>query len=206
MSWGWRLIFCLRLGYALGLRQLRGWYMWDFRLKSGITDHKSSAREPNESSMGRRERRIFQYFSWENHLEMVGFSVHGSWWVFWGGSPRRSTCTRPSLEWRSTSLMVATCCDCWWCLEWPGMKVEGKMMEDDRSLCCPHFQGTMKGMVLWFPNFVDGMLIKKDPGPSFFRPVEQWLKNPCWLRIGSRIVILLRRNLRGWGISIPILS
>ena len=153
MSWGWRLIFCLRLGYALGLRQLRGWYMWDFRLKSGITDHKSSAREPNESSMGRRERRIFQYFSWENHLEMVGFSVHGSWWVFWGGSPRRSTCTRPSLEWRSTSLMVATCCDCWWCLEWPGMKVEGKMMEDDRSLCCLIFRA------LWREWFFDSQTL-----------------------------------------------
>jgi hypothetical protein len=31
-------------------------------------------------------------------------------------------------------------CDCSWCLEWPGMKVEGKMMEDDRNLCCLIFR------------------------------------------------------------------
>jgi hypothetical protein len=92
----------------------------------------------------------------------------------------------------------------------PGMAWNESWGEDDgrwSKFVLSHFQGTMKGMVLWFPNiFVDGMLIKKDPGPPFFRPVEQWLKNPCWLRIRSRIVILLRRNLRGWGISIPILS
>ena len=164
MSWGWRLIFCLRLGYALGLRQLRGWYMWDFRLKSGITDHKSSAREPNESSMGRRERRIFQYFSWENHLEMVGFSVHGSWWVFWGGSPRRSTCTRPSLEWRSTSLMVATCCDCSWCLEWPGMKVEGKMIE----VCVVSFSGHYEGNGSLIPKLCWWNVDQERSGPFVF--------------------------------------
>jgi hypothetical protein len=40
-------------------------------------------------------------------------------------------------------------CDCSWCLEWPGMKVEGKMMEDDRNLCCLIFRA------LWREWFFD---------------------------------------------------
>jgi len=200
MSWGWRLNFCLRLGYALGLRQLRGWYIWDLRLKSGRTGHKSSAREQNESSMGRRERRIFHgkiIYKWLDFRSMVHGQFSGEDHL--AGPRVQDPCWNEDQQVSWLRLLVV-----------PGMAWNESWGEDDgrwSKFVLSHFQGTMKGMVLWFPNiFVDGMLIKKDPGPPFFRPVEQWLKNSCWLRIRSRIVILLRRNLRGWGISIPILS